>query len=202
MVVLGLLLLGGLGLGAMNVGEWLDVNQRPIPSEAIIILGGGPPARVTTGVSLYRHGFGHWIILTGGDPTGAPCTEAEEMAREALREGVPASRLVLDNRALTTYQNAVDSWDIMRRHHWRSALVVSSNFHMRRVSIVFSLVYRHSPIRLRFIASPDSAFHPRHWWTSLEGWRLVVTELLLIPVNAVQGYLTPLSRHEKREQIR
>jgi hypothetical protein len=110
-----------------------------------------------------------------------------------MKLGIPAKRLILDNQALSTYQNAVDSWAIMRRRRWRSALVVSSTFHMRRVSLVFSLVYRHSPVRLRFIASPDPGFHPRHWWTSLEGWSLVTTELILIPVNVVQGFLFGLS---------
>lgn len=192
-MVVGVVLAGMIGIGALNVGTWLDVNQRPIPSEAIIVLGGGPIQRVATGAQLFRRGYGRWMILTGGAPPGSSCTEAELMASEAMKLGIPARRLILDNRALSTYQNAVDSLAIMQRHRWRSALVVSSTFHMRRVSLVFSLVYRQSPVRLRFIASPDPGFHPRHWWTSLEGWYLVTTELILIPVNAVQGFFFGLS---------
>lgn len=182
-------ILAGAVAGFLRVGDWLVVNQAPARSYAIIVLGGGPTDRIQKGVQLYRQGYAQWLILSGGVLATDALDQAQLMARQARTMGVPARAILEDNHSLTTYQNALDTKKIMLRHHFNSALVVSSNFHMRRVSIVFSLVFRRSGIQLRFVSSPDPRFKPPNWWATAEGRLLVVTELVLIPVNIIQGLL-------------
>lgn len=174
-------------VATLRAGDWLVVNQHPIRSDAIIVLGGGPIERIQKGVSLYKKGYAPWIIVSGGAP-GLPFeTQAEVMSQQAMEMGVPQSAILLENHSWTTYQNALYTERIMQARHFTSALVVSSNFHMRRVSVVFSLVYRKSGIRLRFISSPDPQFHPAHWWSTPSSRYLLASELFLIPINIVQG---------------
>ena len=189
----GRLLAGSLAalgmLAASRVGDWLVVNQNPVRSDAIIVLGGGPIQRIAEGVSLYKKGYAPRIIVSGGAPALPFESQADIMSQQAMDMGVPMSDIILENRSWTTYQNALYTERIMRANHFTSALVVSSNFHMRRVSLVFDLVYRGSGIRLRFISSPDPQFHPTHWWSTPSSRYLLTSELFLIPINIVQGLL-------------
>ena len=182
-------LVTGAVLGLLRVGDWLVVNQAPSKVNAIIVLGGGPIERIHKGVQLYEAGYARWMILSGGVLASRFLDQAQLMQRQAITMGVPGSAILEDNRSTTTYQNALDTKQIMTRHHFKSALVVSSNFHMRRVALVFSLVYRGSGIRLRFVASRDPRFDPKRWWATAEGRFLVISELVLIPVNIIQGLL-------------
>jgi uncharacterized SAM-binding protein YcdF (DUF218 family) len=46
--------------------------------------------------------------------------------------GVPPDRFILDRQAQNTYQNAERSKSLMEQYGLHSAIVVSSDYHMRR----------------------------------------------------------------------
>ena len=62
------------------------------------------------------------------------------MQAQAIGQGVPASTIVLEERSTNTYQNVVYVNDILRDHHWRTILLVSSPYHMRRATLVWRKV--------------------------------------------------------------
>jgi uncharacterized SAM-binding protein YcdF (DUF218 family) len=131
-------------------------------SDVIIVL--GTPAdnsgnasptmrqRVRAAVRLFKEGYGKQLILTGAAAHNK-FVEAEVMAAEALSQGVPADRLVLEPLARNTYQNAFNSVDLMARRGWHSAVVVSSGAHLRRAGLIFS----HYPVNYCLYASQDPA---------------------------------------------
>lgn len=59
------------------------------------------------------------------------------MARAAEAEGIPASSIYLEPRAMNTIQNACYSVRLMKEHGWQSAEVVSSRDHLPRAGIIF-----------------------------------------------------------------
>lgn len=187
-IVWGAVLVLG-AIGVTRAGDWLVVNQTPHKSDAVIVLGGGPIERIRKGVSLYKAGYASHLIVSGGVPALGPMTQAEQMRQQAIAMGVPERAVLMDNRSQTTYQNAVYTEQMMKAHHFTSAIVVSSNFHMRRASLVFSLVYRGSGIRLGFVSSVDPQFHPARWWATPASRFLTISELIAIPINIVQGLI-------------
>jgi uncharacterized SAM-binding protein YcdF (DUF218 family) len=136
--------------------------------DAIIVLGykadsdGNPTpeqlARVTEGVREYERGVAPRLILTGG-PTVKEFVEARVMARTAEAQGIPASGLWLDTKAMDTIQNACYSERIMKEHGWRSAEIVSSEFQLPRAAMIFGRL----PLNWRMHAAPSlepiSGFH-------------------------------------------
>ncbi len=127
--------------------------------DAIIVLGspadgdGNPSptqlARVTEGVHEYERGVAPRLILTGG-PAHNRFVEAQVMARTAHAEGIPDSAIVIEDRAMSTVQNACYSTRIMEEHGWRSAEVVSSASHLQRAGLIFSRL----PVEWRAHAAP------------------------------------------------
>ncbi len=71
------------------------------------------------------------MILTGGNPR-ASVTEAHAMGVVAIAEGVPGDRILVEDGASRTVENARFTAALMRRNDWRQALVVTDGPHIPR----------------------------------------------------------------------
>jgi uncharacterized SAM-binding protein YcdF (DUF218 family) len=143
-----------------NAGNFLAINQPPQKADVIIVLSGGADARAQQGIQLYRQGYAPCLLFTAS-PSNLPKTKA-------MSEGVPEQAIILDPWAQNTYQNAVNSKALMERYGFRSAIVVSSDYHMRRVSLIFARVFRGTGTVLTYVSANDPGFHPSRWWTSTQ----------------------------------
>ena len=108
--------------------------------DVIVILGAGlGPAlrrRVAHGARLFHEGKAGQVIVTGG-AIGTRPTEAEAMRALALRHGVPEERIIVEDKATHTLENALYTARIMEDRGWARALVVSDPFHLPRALFLF-----------------------------------------------------------------
>lgn len=115
-------------------------------NDVIVVLGAAPlrngapsPAmirRTRLGASLFHQGRGEFMIVSGG-PVLHPTPEAEMMRAIALESGVPDERILVEDRAANTFENALFTGLLMERKGWRRALVVTDAFHLPRALFVF-----------------------------------------------------------------
>lgn len=123
------------------------------PLQAIVVLGGGiadkgtlrpsielsPESRLRTlcGAELYRQGVAPTILITGGDASlfGSGPTEAAAMKEWAIRLGVPAASILIDDRARTTYENALGAKRLLGEDD--TILLVTSAGHLLRATTLF-----------------------------------------------------------------
>jgi uncharacterized SAM-binding protein YcdF (DUF218 family) len=132
--------------------------------DAIIVLGtpadsdGNPTPelldRITEGVHEYERGVAPRLIVTGAAAHNH-FVEAEVMARVAQAQGVPASAILQEPRALDTIQNACYSARILQTHGWHSVEVISSASHLPRAAMIFSHLPG-PPLQWRMHAAPDN----------------------------------------------
>lgn len=152
-------------------GEPLRIVDAPGPADAIVVFGGGVgesgmagqgfEERVVHAVDLYRAGYARHVIFS----TGYTYTlqEALVMRALAIALGVPAEAIVVEDKARNTYENVAHVRRILDERGWRRVLVVSSPYHMRRVSLVFQRVdgarqVRYTPVLAsRFYARPQGS---------------------------------------------
>ncbi|MBM7613645.1 YdcF family protein [Alkaliphilus hydrothermalis] len=147
-VIISILILGCLCLGwggyqyysISQVGEYAS----PVEADVIIILGAavwqhGPSpalqARIIHGMNIYKEGLADYIILTGGMGTYPP-TEAEVMKAGLISLGVEEEVLFLEDQATSTYENIEFSKEIMEKHQWQTAIIVTDVFHMKRALLM------------------------------------------------------------------
>jgi len=138
--------------------------------DAIIVLGtaadndGNPTlnqlTRVTEAVREYERGVAPRLILTGGAVQNR-FVEARVMARTAEALGIPPSAILIEPEARDTIQNACYAVRILKAHGWRSAEIVSNDWHLPRAGIIFSRL----PLEWR--AHPAPMLSP----PSLADWR-------------------------------
>ncbi len=172
-----------------TMGNYLVVDQKPVPADVIIVLSGGS-GRLEQGVRLYNEGYAPKIILSGD--------WHHYLEQRAISRGVPSTDLLDDENATTTFGNAYYSAQIMRTNGFKSAIVVTSAYHTRRSSIIFGHFFQ--DWRTTIYASFDdtsissstennqpSAMHVMH-----EYFKLIYLFLEEIPVQKVDSFLAYL----------
>lgn len=97
--------------------------------------------RLTVTHRLLASGKARSAILSGGGltPPGLP-TEAEYLARQLEAWGVEKDRLVLENAARNTRENATLSKQLIDERGFKTVLIVTSAFHMPRAEGCFRAV--------------------------------------------------------------
>lgn len=125
--------------------EPLREDQFPVKSDAIVVFGGGvgesgeagggQQERLRQAVDLFKEGYSDHLVLSSGFVYGFK--EAESMRALAIDQGIPADRIELEPRARNTSENVAFVKEILDRRGWKSILLVSSPYHMRRAHLVW-----------------------------------------------------------------
>jgi uncharacterized SAM-binding protein YcdF (DUF218 family) len=157
------------------VGSFLVVNDDLRAADAVITIGGNGPERVARAIELLGDGYGRYLIVSGG-PYGGGRNSALIMQRQALAAGLSAERILVDDRAQSTADNAVGSAALMKDRRLRSAILLTSPYHTRRAAVVFSRVFGRQGLAVRVLAVDDRHFRVERWWTREFERRLVIGE--------------------------
>lgn len=156
------------------LGVWIagfGFTTRPSASDCIIVLGcrlyGTVPspflaARLDEALRLYNQGLAGRVVVSGGQGSGEDITEAEAMKRYLVQRGVPADRVILEDRSTSTEENLRFSMEQMRAHGLQSAVVVSNRYHLLRASILAK--------RLGLDASYSGVFVSQHLRSEITGF--------------------------------
>lgn len=141
-----------------TMAEPLKVSAPLQQADAIVVLGGGVgesgeagqgyEERIQQAVQLYKAGYAPKLVLSSGFTR--VFREAKVMRALAESLGVPPEAITLEESAANTYQNVTFVAVILHRLGAKSFLLVSSPYHMRRVSLVMA---RQAP-ELQMIPSP------------------------------------------------
>ena len=87
----------------------------------------------------YRAAF---VVCTGGGTAAEnpDATEAGEMAKWLIENGVDAQRVIVEDKSLTTAQNAIYTWQILAEQHpqVRQLAIISSDYHIATGTLLFA----------------------------------------------------------------
>lgn len=134
------------GLVAARVYSYSDARSDA-PADAAVVLGAAvwgaevSPVfreRINHGVDLYQRGRVRKLIFTGGRGNGDEPTESSAARLYALRRGVPARDVLIEEKSTTTYENILYAKRLADAHGVRKVLLVSDPLHMRRAAAMAS----------------------------------------------------------------
>ena len=192
-VVLGVLLVLALGhrpvLGA--AGEVLVAREPLGPADAIVVLAGNSPYRAQHAEALYRDGLARHVIVSNEPLSshGVRTTWIELRAAGLVRLAIPDEAIVpIEAIADSTYDEALSTRDIMLARGWRTAIVVTDPFHMRRALLTFRQAFE--PAGLVALPSPadESKYGVDNWWQDRNATMRVLQEYLKL------GYYLAIGR--------
>jgi uncharacterized SAM-binding protein YcdF (DUF218 family) len=164
-VLVGIVLCLGLAFAAvLLVGSWLAVEDPLEKADAIVAISGDTGARAESAVTLWKAGWAPIIIFSGAAIDPESVSSAEIMRREALRQGVPESAMVIEPASATTEENAAFVARLMVERRMRSAILVTSPYHQRRASMEFARAFGPTALTFRNRPATDVEWNAFLWW--------------------------------------
>ena len=183
-----------LGLGMiffLFAGKELVVNEKPVKSDVIIVLSGDND-RLEKGIELYKKGYAAHLILSNG--------QENNFYHQAKESGIPEDSIILENHATSTTENAKFTKRLMMNYHFQSAIVVSSNYHMKRAEKNFNKEFKDTQIQLTYCSSGSRYYNPQRWWETALNRKVTYTEYVKLIGNYF-GFSGKKSKELLREFI-
>ncbi len=168
---------GAIAIVLFAAGYFWFVRQIPHKEAALdrkadgIVVLTGAAARIPDAIGLLAAGRGQRLLITGVYRN----TRSREIARlTPLYNRFFACCIDLDRSALNTYGNAIQARRWAHEHHFKSLIVVTSNWHMPRAMVEIE----HQLPDIMLIPYPVISERLKNdpWWSNVESARFLFAE--------------------------
>ncbi len=154
--------------------------DEPGPSDALVVLLGGPQCRPAKAAELYRAGFAPRILVATdfGTLPGVP-REAAYTVRRLVELGVPRGAIaVLPKVVTSTKEEAEAILPVAVADGMKRVTVVTHAFHTARSRWIFRRVFRGTGIDIRMAAATDPSFDETNWYRRDESLLVYFSETI------------------------
>ena len=123
--------------------DYLQLHQTPRKSDAIFVLCSMDTRVAERAADLFNQGFGEYLIISGGSGKLTKAVfdkpEAHVFRDVAISKGVPADKIIIEDRSTNTGENVKFTYELLRRkrHDFRSFLLVQKPYMERRAYATF-----------------------------------------------------------------
>ena len=169
------------------VGHALAVEDPLAKSDVIVAVSGDNGPRTETAVALWKQGYAPLLVFSGAALDPDSVSSAELMKRDAIRLGVPAEAILVESASATTEENARLVAQLMSDKGLRTAILVTSPYHQRRASVLFSRSFTPSGLAFRNYPARDPQWDPDRWWMREPSRTLTLVELAKLAATVIGG---------------
>ena len=160
----------------LYAGHWLVLNQEPKEAELIIVLSGAD-GRLDVAWKTLEEGYADKILLTN-------TYGFSQQDLSKIKNNLARNTIYNDYESTSTLASALYSKNMMEENGFTSAMIVSSDYHMRRVKLNFERAFEGSEMNLTYVAS-DSNYQAGLWWTNKYSIGVTGSEYIKIVGNLV-----------------
>ena len=159
----------------VGIGYYLSPQSKLEKADAIVVISGGQTtSRADKGIDLYKQGYSKNIIFSGAALDDGP-SNAAAMQQQALSAGVNARVIYTDEASQDTYQNAVNSKEILQKLNEKKIILVTSPYHQRRAYETFKQVLGQDYTILNASAF-DDRWSKSRWWEKGFAFNITLSE--------------------------
>jgi len=188
LVIVVLVCAAGGAYAFVHVGTFLAREDPLRKGDAIFVLAGTELTRPLEGGDLYLEGYAPRIVMSREilepafailEHRGAKVSSKVERARDILTSlGVPAAAITLPDRLhANTAEEAATLRELALKNGWRTVIVVTSKYHLRRAYIAMQRQLRGTQVQVVMRGSRFDEANMERWWTQRGVIRDVVAEL-------------------------
>lgn len=161
------------------VAESWVIDEPAAHADAIILLSDDNfyADRATRAAELSRQQVAP-LVVASGRRLRPRAGFSELMEHDLIERGVPQGKIVrFDHDGSDTIAEAEALANLVEQRRWASVIVVTSNFHTRRVRYIFGKVFPAS-VAVSVASARDGDFDPEHWWEKRKSTALFAHEFL------------------------
>ncbi len=169
-------------------GESWVIDAPAAHADALLLLGDDNfyADRATHAAELIRHGVAP-LVVASGRRLRPSAGIAELQEHDLIERGVPRDKIIrYPHDAESTLEEAVALARLCSERHFRSVIVVTSNYHARRARYIFAKIFP-ATIVVSVAGAHDGDFDPEHWWEKRKSEELFVHEVVGMMVALKEG---------------
>src|SRR5690242_6919667 len=167
--------------------SWV-IDEPAAHADVILLLGDDNfyADRATRAAEMIRHGVAPAVVASGRRlRPGASVAELQE--HDLIERGVPKDKIIrFPHDAESTLEEAAALARLCSERHFRSVIVVTSNYHARRARYIFHKVFPPG-ISVSVTGAHDGDFDPDHWWEKRKSEELFLHEIVGMMVAFREG---------------
>lgn len=159
--------------------EYWIIDEPAKTADAIILIGDDNfyADRATRAAELSRQQVAP-VVVASGRWLRANASLSDLMVHDLIERGVPKEKiLAAPQDPGGTIDEAERLEKLAESRHWKSVIIVTSNYHARRVRYIYGKVFPEQ-IAVSVAGARDADFDPAHWWEKRESVRLFAHEIL------------------------
>jgi uncharacterized SAM-binding protein YcdF (DUF218 family) len=167
--------------------SWV-IDEPAAHADALLLLGDDNfyADRATRAAEMIRHGVAP-VVVASGRRLRPSAGVAELQEHDLIERGVPKDKIIrFPHDADSTLEEAAALARLCAERHFRSVIVVTSNYHARRVRHIFRKVFP-AGIAVSVAGAHDGDFDPDHWWEKRKSEELFVHEIVGMLVAFGEG---------------
>ncbi|MBN1559719.1 YdcF family protein [candidate division KSB1 bacterium] len=179
------------------MAEFLTLPRSDARCDVIVVEEGGPAFSdyfVTQALQAYHSGQARKIVLALHAYESQPTIFGIQNYRRFIELTLDSLNIpphdyqfyLLNIQDPYTYNSAVALSDTLK--NIRSLLLFSDNFHMRRSYLTYKKVFDRKNIAVHPYTF-DIYLNSSNWWTSVNGWRRIITEYIKLIFYWMKGYI-------------
>lgn len=157
--------------------SWV-IDEPAAHADAILLLGDDDfyADRATHAAELYRQGVAQEVVASGRRLRPSAGI-SELMVHDLVERGVPREKIVsFSHDASSTIEEAEALESFVKAHHWKSVVIVTSNYHTRRTRYIYGKIFP-AEIKVSVAGAKDGEFDPERWWEKRQSIKLFTREL-------------------------
>ena len=172
----------------IHLGTFLAREDPLTKADAIFVLAGTELDRTLEGIDLFLEGYAPRLVMsreeletafTAVGRRGIALPSEVERARDlAIKLGVPPEAIELpDTLHGSTAGEAVTLRSLARDNHWRTVIVVSSKFHLRRARFAIQRELSGTDVHVLMHGTRYDNARPEQWWRQRGDIRDILSEV-------------------------
>ena len=158
--------------------SWV-IDEPAAHADALLLLGDDNfyADRATRAAEMVRHGVAP-VVVASGRRLRPSAGVAELLEHDLIERGVPKDKIIrFPHDAENTLEEAKALARLCAEHHFRTVIVVTSNYHARRARYIFDKAFPPT-ITVSVAGAHDGDFDPDHWWEKRKSEELFLHEIV------------------------
>lgn len=177
------------------IWDYHHVNHSLQPADCILVLGSHDTRVAERGAELFLQGYAPLLVFSGGlgrltdgmwdEP------EADKFARIARDMGVPANKILTENRSTNTGENIALTYSLLKKNNIevKRMILVQKPYMERRTFATFMKQWPGEPVAIA-VTSPQISFsdYPNHEISQEQVINIMLGDLQRIKIYPPKGF--------------
>ena len=163
------------------ITNFIFVETDISPCEVILVPGGSRPQLAEKATEIYKKGMAKYILFSGRANPKIPefLSEAEYLKSVAVSLGVPAEKIICENEAAHTFENAEFSLALLKKMNINidKVILVCKAFHSRRALLTYQYTFPKDTEILVSTTVDNRGLNKANWITKDEYVKIVMGEV-------------------------